>query len=67
MTSWTHFVVKEAREFAQEIDLDLETEFDEETKNTENAQKLKRIAKEKGKKATDTAWKSKPSHGQYPL
>ena len=36
-------------------------------KNTENAQKLKRIAKEKGKKAIDTAWKSKPLHGQYPL
>ena len=36
-------------------------------KNTENAQKLKRIAKENGKKAIDTAWKSKPLHGQYPL
>ena len=60
-------VVKEAREFACEIDLDLETEFDGEMKNTENAQKLKRIAKEKGKKAIDTAWKSKPLHGQYPL
>ena len=33
----------------------------------ENAQKLKRIAKEKGKKTIDTAWKSKPLHGQYPL
>ena len=33
--------------------------------NTENAQKLKRIAKEKEKKAIDTAWKSKPLHGQY--
>ena len=36
-------------------------------KNTENARKLKRIAEEKGKKAIDTAWKSKPLHGQYPL
>ena len=63
----SHSVVKEAREFACEIDLDLETEFDGEMKNTENAQKLKRIAKEKGKKAIDTAWKSKPLHGQYPL
>ena len=51
-----HSVVKEAREFAREIDLDLETEFDGEMKNTENARKLKRIAKEKGKKAIDTAW-----------
>ena len=42
-----HSVVKEAREFAREIDLDLETEFDGE---------LKRIAKEKGKKAIDAAW-----------
>ena len=33
-------------------------------KNTENARKLKRIPKEKGK---DTALKSKPLHGQYPL
>ena len=35
--------------------------------NTENAQKLKRIAKEKGKKDVYTAWKIKPLHGQYPL
>ena len=41
-----HSVVK-AKKFAREIDLDLETEFDGEMKNTENAQKLKRIAKEK--------------------
>ena len=33
-------------------------------KNTENAWKLKRIANEKGKNAIDTAWKSKPLHGQ---
>ena len=26
---------------------------------------MERIAKEKGKKAVDTAWKSKPLHGQY--
>ena len=67
MTTWTHSVVNEAREFAREIDLDLETEFDGETKNTENARKSKRIAKEKGKKAINTAWKTKPSHGQYPF
>ena len=36
-------------------------------KNIENAQKLKRIAKEKGKKAIYTAWKSKPLHDQSPL
>ena len=29
--------------------------------------KLKRIAKEKGKKAIDTACKSKLLHGQYPI
>ena len=63
----SHSVVKEAKKFAREIDLHLETEFDGEMKNTENAQKLNRIAKEKGKKAIDTAWKSKPLHGQYPL
>ena len=60
-------VVKEAKEFAREIDLDLETEFDGKMKNTKNAQKLKRNAKEKGKKALDSVWKSKPLHGQYPL
>ena len=63
----SHSVVKEAKKFAREIDLDLETEFDGEMKNTKNAQKLKRIAKEKGKKAIDTAWKSKLLQGQYPL
>ena len=50
-----HSVAKVTKKFACEIDLDLETEFDGEMKNTENAQKLKRIAKEKGKKAIDTA------------
>ena len=50
-----HKKEKEAREFACEIDLDLETEFDREMKNTENARKLKRIAKKKGKKTIDTA------------
>ena len=63
----SHSVVKVAREFAREIDLDLENELDVETKNKENAQKLKRTAKEKNKKASDIAWKSKPLHGQYPL
>ena len=62
-----HSVVKEAREFARKIGLDLETGFDGEMKNTENVRNLKRIAKEKGKKAIDTAWKSKPLLGQYPL
>ena len=46
-------VVKEAREFAREIGLDLE--FDGEMQITENARKLKRIAKEKKKKAVHTA------------
>ena len=63
----SHFVVKEARGVAREIDLDLEIEFDGEMKKTENARKLKRIAKEKGKKVIDTVWKSKLLHGQYPL
>ena len=63
----SHSVVKEAREFAGEIDLDLETEFYGEMKNTKNARKLKRIAKEKEKKAINTVWKSKPLHGQYPI
>ena len=63
----SHSVLKVAREFAREIDLDLETEFDGETNNKENARKLKRIAKGKNKNALDTAWNSKPLHGQYPL
>ena len=62
-----HSVVKEAREFAREMELDLETEFDREMKNTENALKLARIAKENGKKAIDTAWKSKSLHSKYAL
>ena len=63
----SHSVVKEAREFANEIDLDLEAEFDAEMKIMEDAQRLERIAKEKGKKVVDTAWKSKPLHVQYHL
>ena len=63
----SHSVVKEAKKFAHEIYLDLETEFDGEIKNTENAQKLKRIAKEKGKKAIVSAWKSKPFRSQRSL
>ena len=63
----SHFVVKEARGVARQIDLDLEIEFDGEMKKTENARKLKRIAKEKRKKVIDTVWKSKLLHGQYPL
>ena len=63
----SHSVVKEAKKFAHEIYLDLETEFDGEIKNTENAQKLKRIAKEKGKKAIVSAWKSKPLRSQRSL
>ena len=63
----SHSVVKEAREFAREIDLDLETEFDGEMKNRKNVRKLKRIAEDKGNKTIDTAWKSKRLHGQYPL
>ena len=63
----SHSAVKEVTESTREIDLDLETESDEEMKNTENARKLKRIAKEKRKKAIDTAWKSKPLYDQYLL
>ena len=55
-------VVKKARKFAHKIDLDLESEFDGYMKDTENARKLKRIAKEKEKNPIDTAWK----HGQCP-
>ena len=47
-----HYVVKEAREFAREIDLDLEGEFDR--KMLENVRKLERITNEKGIKAIDT-------------
>ena len=49
-----HSVVKEAIEFAREIDVDFETKFDVKIKNTENARKLREIAKEKGEKG-DTA------------
>ena len=62
----SHSVVKGAREFAHEKDLALETEFDGEVKNTENARKLKRIDKEKGKKAIDTACESKALYAQHP-
>ena len=49
------------------MDSNLKTEFDGEMKNTENARKLIRIAKEKGKKTINTYWESKPLRGQYPL
>ena len=47
------------------MDLHLKNEFDGVMKNTENAQMLTRIYKEKGKKAINTAWKSKPLRKQY--
>ena len=50
-----------------EIDFDLETEFDGEMKDMKNAQKLKRLGKEKEKKPINTAKKSKPLYGQYTL
>ena len=56
----SYSIVKESREFAREIDFDLETKFEEDMKNTENVRKLKRIAKETGKKPICTAWKLKP-------
>ena len=62
----SYSVVKEAIEIAREIDVDLESKFDVKIKNTENARKLREIAKEKGEKG-DTAWKSKPLHSQHPL
>ena len=58
----SHFVKKEAREFVRKIDFDIEIEFNDRMKNTENAQKFKRNTKEKRKKAIDTAWMSKPLH-----
>ena len=41
----SHSVVKEARKFAREIDLVLETEFDGEMKNTEDVQKMFKSSK----------------------
>ena len=63
----SHSVVKETRQFANKIDLDFKTEFDEEMKNTENAPKFKRITKENAKKAIHTTWKSKLLRDQYTL
>ena len=51
----SYSVVKKDKGFERETDLDFETELNEEMKNTENAPKLKRLAKENGKKAIDTA------------
>ena len=42
----SHSVVKEARKFAREIDLVLETEFDGEMKNTKDVQKMFKSSKE---------------------
>ena len=63
----SHSVVKEAQRFARELDLDLETQFEGDLKDTENARKLKKIAREKGKMVFHNTWKSKPLHGQYAL
>lgn len=51
----SHSFIKDARKFESKIDLDLETVFDGEMSNTEKAQKLKRIAEKKGKKAINTS------------
>ena len=62
-----HSVVKEGRKFANELGMDLEVEFEGEMRITENAQKLKRIAKTNGTKAFHDTWKGKPLHGQFAL
>jgi len=62
-----HSVIKEGRKFANELDLDLETEFDSEMKVTENARKLKAMAKTNGTKEFHDTWKGKPLHGQFAL
>ena len=46
----SHSVVKDTREFAREIDLDLENEFDGEMKNTENDRKLKELLSKKDRR-----------------
>ena len=46
----SHSVVKDTREFAREIDLDLENEFDGEMKNTENDRKLKELLRKKDRR-----------------
>ena len=51
----SHSFIKDGRKFESKIDLDLETVFDGEMSNTEKAQKLKRIAEKKGKKAINTS------------
>ena len=56
-------VAKEAREFAQGIDLYLESEFNGGDKKHGKAQKLKRTASEKRNKAINFAWKAKALHG----
>ena len=60
-------VVKEAKKFARELDIDLEEEREGEMKATESAKKLKKVAKDNGKKNLDKTWRSKPLHGQYAL
>ena len=62
-----HSVVKEAIKFGNELDVNLESEFENEIKATENARKLKQIGKKNGTKKLYDTWKQKPLHGQYAL
>ena len=58
---------KKARKFAPKIDLYLETELNGGDEKHENAQKLKKTATEKEKKASNTTWKAKALQSKYPL
>ena len=60
-----HSVVKEARKYCLEIDLNIDKEFEENLSPTMNAKKLKQHAKNKRSTAIYETWKSKPLHGQY--
>ena len=60
-----HSVVKEARKYCRELDVDINGEFDDSLGPTKNAKKLKHQAKLNGTTAIYETWKSKPLHGQY--
>ena len=62
-----HSIVKEGRKYGNDLNIELDMDSETEIGITENARKLKKLAKTNGTTKLIDTWKGKPLHGQYAL
>ena len=62
-----HSIVKEARRFKREFELEKENAVNEDLPATKQAKHLKQCAKKCATKQLSESWSQKPLHGKYPL